>query len=44
MKNYYYDFGRIHFHPEKFQVLGKLSWNGDKAYIADDYLLRRNKL
>lgn len=26
-------FGRIHFHPEKFHVLGKLSWDGDKAYI-----------
>ena len=26
-------FGRTHFHPEKFHVLGKLSWDGDKAYI-----------
>ncbi|MDE6781245.1 MAG: hypothetical protein K2J40_07290 [Ruminococcus sp.] len=26
-------FGRVHFHPEKFHVLGKLSWDGDKAYI-----------
>lgn len=26
-------FGRSHFHPEKFHVLGRLSWDGDKAYI-----------
>lgn len=26
-------FGRTHFHPEKFHVLGKISWDGDKAYI-----------
>lgn len=26
-------FGRIHFHPEKFHVLGKLSWDENKAYI-----------
>ena len=26
-------FGRVHFHPEKFHVFGKISWNRDKAYI-----------
>lgn len=26
-------FGRVHFHPEKFHVLGKISWDGDKAYV-----------
>lgn len=26
-------FGRIHFHPEKFHVLGKLSWDKNEAYI-----------
>lgn len=26
-------FGRVHFHPENFHVLGKISWDGDKAYI-----------
>ncbi|MDE6796582.1 MAG: hypothetical protein K2J36_01015, partial [Ruminococcus sp.] len=26
-------FGRLLVHPESFHVLGKLSWDGDKAYI-----------
>lgn len=26
-------FGRTHFHPEKFHILGKLSWDDDKVYI-----------
>ena len=26
-------FGRLLVHPESFHVIGKLSWDGDKAYI-----------